>query len=256
MSTLVRYFELTEAEQKKISPTFPYLPKPHEIHKFSSLHEIHTYLYLLRASLEYFIDSDEEDEVMSPHKEYCESPWLLICKPIAFVNRQDKLKWQNEDYGKFCCFSEFFKEALSRKVGKDKTEKREAKPKDAARIGVFYTKEENSLGARQKFNDTETHAWVAIYAKTLEGYQLWIFDSDTQGGHPGAEEINIQDLKMGMQRHFIDYCQSKRNSTFNRVWFKGPSTENPDGNGLQRCMEFLHSILQSELWIDWPWTPK
>src|ERR1700679_2217236 len=199
MATWEVWSKLTDDEEKAINPRNQMLPKIDALNGKSTVKEIHTALYLLRRSLEYFYDTDTEDEVQ--HPVYGESPWLLVCHPIGFVTGSERTNWSNlHDYGNFKNFSFLWNEALSRPVGEDKTP---SKQRNAMRIGFFCTKLSTWGGKGNAWKKEPWHAWIGMIAHTRHHTELWIYDCNVLVEHPDKEEVNVVDLRIDMQRRFI-----------------------------------------------------
>ncbi|KUJ06497.1 uncharacterized protein LY89DRAFT_410303 [Mollisia scopiformis] len=158
--TFKKYAGLSERQHLEISPIKPMLPNIEDLNGKSLVKDIHTHLYLLRRSYEYFIDTDEEEEVLSPHSSYLESPWLLVCEPISHAEQTIKGGWTKvRDYKDFKSFPHFWNEELARQVNRtgDPNNLVPAKPNNAARIGLFCSKTENWTGRGRAWLDADWH---------------------------------------------------------------------------------------------------
>lgn len=244
MASFNSHHESTTAERKNISPATQSLLALHKFDNLSTLDDITSDIWSLQtSSFEYFGDANRKQEHEFSDSSHQKPPYILYNRPVAFAIPKDKKPWRRTDskYGKFSCFADFLGLGVARS---DKQE-------HVARIAMFITKGDKVRGMRTQA--THAHAWVAIYAKTRKGHELWIFDP-TLEHHRQVEEVGIYDLEDPMQIQFISYCEEKFDMTFDRAWIKGHLGGKAFGKGVQHCTKFLDELFQLR-WTDWPWTP-
>jgi hypothetical protein len=85
------------------------------------------------------------------------------------------------------------------------------------RIGFFCTKLLTWVGKGSAWKKELWHAWIRIVAYTRHYTEIWIYDCNALVEHLSTKEINTTDLKIDMQRKFIDYCKKTRRINITRA---------------------------------------
>jgi hypothetical protein len=240
-------FGMTKADENKCEPHQPYVPSilPFTLlSPDSTFKEIHTFLWFLRASYEIY-STDSDNDILSP--------WLLMVKPIGFVNVAEKKNWRDvKDYQHFHCFSSFYSEPITDKKGYDNGHKK-------IRIGFFCTKSATDVGRAEHWSDIPWHCWFAVLTPIKEkdgitsaGYRVTIFDPNIQPCPRNNKYgyCHYSDL-LDMQYRFLQYLEKTKKLLIRQVWAIGSRNGNPDGECLQIAMTMLFELL-SEWDKDYP----